>query len=119
MSVHQQTAFRFHVAESENGITVGFPADTALTEANAEALQRELLTLSTSRTHPHLIVDLAGITILTSVVLSKFLAINKQVQAIGGRFSLHNPTPTVQMVFKVTRLDTILDVQTDSTVLPA
>ncbi len=114
MSAHQ-TVFRFHAVETENRITVSFPADTALTEANAEALHRELRTLAESRANPHLIVDLSGITVLTSVILSKFLAINKLVRTAGGQLSLFNPTPTVQMVFKVTRLDAVLDVRTGAT----
>lgn len=107
----EQTGFPFRAAEDGNRITVGFPAGTELTEANADALQRELLALVAGRTQAHLTVDLAGITILTSVVLGKFLAVNKAVRAAGGQFTLLNPTATVRMVFAVTRLDTVLDIQ--------
>ncbi len=115
MSVNQTTfPFPFHVAEDGNRITVSFPAETELTEANAEDLQRELLALVAGREQPHLTVDLSGITILTSVVLGKFLAVNKQVRAASGRLTLRNPTSTVRMVFAVTRLDTVLDIQPGS-----
>lgn len=104
-------AFPFDAADDGTTITVRFPAGTELTEANADLLQRELLALAAGRDHPHLTVDLSGITILTSVVLGKFLAVNKQVRAASGRLTLLNPTATVRTVFTVTRLDTVLDIQ--------
>ncbi len=118
MSVNQ-TAFRLQTEESESGITVSFPADTALTESNAEELQRGLLALVAGRTHPNLIVDLSGITILTSIILSKFIAINRNVRDAGGHLTLLNPTPTVRMVFTVTRLDALLDIKPAASGMPA
>ena len=97
--------------EGQNAITVRFPAGTSLTEANAELLQRELFTIIGDRTNLHLTIDLSGITILTSVILGKFIAANKQVRSEGGNMTLLNPTPTVRMVFAVSRLDTVLDVK--------
>ena len=115
----KQTAFRFHTAETDTGITISFPANTALTETNAEALQRELLAMAAGREQPQLTVDLGGITILTSVILGKFIAVNKQVRAAGGRLTLLNPTPTVRMVFTVTKLDTLLDIKPGASGMPA
>lgn len=106
------TALRFDTTEDADRVTVRFPADTELTESNAEELHRVLSAAVAGREPPHLVVDLSGITVLTSVILSKLLAVNKTVRAAGGHFALSNPTPTVLMVFKVTRLDTVLEIRT-------
>jgi anti-anti-sigma factor len=114
-----RTALQLHVTEDANRVTVGFPPETALTEGNADELHRELAAAAAGREHPHLVIDLAGVVVLTSVILSKFLAINKQVRAAGGQVALHNPSSDILQVFKVTRLDTVLGVRTDATGLPA
>lgn len=103
---------RFDTTEDADRVTVRFPADTELTETNAEELHRVLSAAVAGREHPSLVVDLSGVTVLTSVILSKFLAVNKALRGAGGHLALSNPTPTVLMVFKVTRLDTVLDIQT-------
>lgn len=114
-----QTALLLPVAEDGNHVTAVFPADTELTEASAEDLHHELLALVAGRERPHLTVDLAGVTILTSVGLAKFLAVHKHLRAAGGHLTLLNPTATVRTVFAVTRLDTVLYIQPTVTVLPA
>jgi anti-anti-sigma factor len=103
------TDFLLHVVEEEGRATVRFPENTALSEANAEELARELAVLAARQAH--LMVDLATVTMLTSIILAKFIALNGRVRAAGGRLTLFNPNPTVRQVFKVTRLDTILDVK--------
>lgn len=102
------TVFPLQIVEEEGRVTVGFPANTALSGANAEELGQELAALAARRTH--LLVDLAEVTMVTSMILAKFIALNGRLRAAGGRLTLSNPTPMVREVFKVTRLDTILEV---------
>jgi anti-anti-sigma factor len=103
--------FPFHVVEEEGRAVVRFPENTALSGANAEELAQGLAALTAGRDRPHLVVDLGSVTMLTSVILAKFIALNGRVRAAGGRLTLFNPSPTIHQVFKVTRLDTILDVK--------
>ncbi len=114
MSVKPGDRF-IQVVEDEGRVTMRFAPNTALTEANAEELSRELAALGAREGQPHLVVDLGGVTMLTSVILAKFLALNGRVRAAGGRLTLMNPNPIVQQVLKVTRLDQVLEV----TALPA
>src|SRR5438067_2127300 len=95
----KQSELLFHVVEEEGRITVRFPANTTLSEANAEDFTRQLLALTEQPPCPHLLVDLGGVAMLTSVILAKFIAINNRVRAAGGRFTLFNATPVVQQVF--------------------
>lgn len=102
--------FPLQVLEEGGRITVRFPEGTTLSEANAEEFARELFDLAGRGQRPHLLVDLGAVNMLTSMILAKFIALNGKVRAVGGRLTLSNPTPIVRQVFKVTRLDTILEV---------
>lgn len=108
-----------HVTEAGDRTAVRFAAGTALDEANVEAVGHRLATLVGGRERPHLTLDLGGVTMLTSVALSKLISLNGKVRAAGGRLTLTNPNPTVHQVFRVTRLDTVLDVRTGPEPLPA
>ena len=103
--------FPLQITEDGDRTTVRFPTGTALSESNAEELGYTLTALVDARPHGQLLVDLAGVTMMTSVILSKFIALNNRVRVGGGRLTLLNSTPVVRTVFKVTRLDTILEVR--------
>jgi anti-anti-sigma factor len=98
------------IMEEEGRVTVRFPANTALSEANAEELSRRLGELLNRVRQGQLVVDLAEVSLLTSMILAKFISLNGRVRASGGRLTLLNPQPVVREVFKITRLDTVLDV---------
>lgn len=102
-----------HVVEEDGRTAVRFPAGTALTEANIEAVGCRLGDLAGGRERPHLTLDLGGVTMLTSVVLGTLVRLHRTFLAAGGRLALTNPTPIVRQVLRVTRLDTILDVRTE------
>jgi anti-anti-sigma factor len=113
-----QSELPLHVAEEDGRTTVQFPAGTILSEINADQFGRELAALAARHEHPQLVVDLGGVTMLTSTILAKLLTLNGRVRDRGGRLTLCNPSPLVHEVFKVTRLDTILEVHTPVTPLP-
>lgn len=106
-------ALQFATAEDGDRVTVSFPADTALTEGNAEELYHALSACANGRERPSLIVDLTGVAVLTSAILSRLLTLNKLFRSAGGHLALQNPTPDVLMVFKVTKLDNVLDIQAE------
>ena len=114
-----QSAFPLQVVEEDGRVIVRFPANTTLSEANAEAFASEFLALTAARDRPHLLVDLGAVALMTSVILGKFIALHGRVRAAGGRLTLFNPTPVVRQVFKVTRLDTILEVHPPAHPIPA
>src|SRR3954465_3213431 len=94
--------FPLQIAEEGGRITVRFPTGTTLSEANAEEFSRELLALAAGKASPHLLVDLGGVTMLTSVILAKFIALNGKLRGAGGRLTPSNPTPVVRPGFKAT-----------------
>ncbi len=105
-----QPGFPLQVAEEGGRTTVRFPAGTELSGANAEELARELFALVERTANPHLLVDLDGVPVLTSMILAKLISLNEKVRGAGGKLTLTNPTPVVRKVFEITRLDTILEV---------
>jgi anti-sigma B factor antagonist len=106
----KQSVLPLKVAEEEGGVTVHFQAGTTLSEANAEEFSRQLLALTEGKERPHLIVDLGGVTMLTSVILAKFIALHRKVGAANGQLALVNLTPLVRDVFKATRLDVLFKI---------
>lgn len=106
----RSTELPLQIVEEEGRVTVRFPANTALSEANVEELSRQLSGLLDRVRRRQLVVDLAEVSMLTSMVLAKFISFNGRVRASGGRLTLLNPNPVVGEVFKITRLDTVLDV---------
>ena len=109
----------FQVFEEENRTTVRFDAGTTLSELNAEEVTRELVPLAQDPQRPHLFLDLGGVAMMTSVALAKFVALNRQARAAGGRLTLFNLTPPVRQAFKITRLDTVLEIHPAANAIPA
>jgi anti-anti-sigma factor len=112
-----QPELLLQVLEEDGRTTIRFPAGTVLSEANAEALARALRGPA-ARERPHLVIDLGGVAMLTSAILAKFLALHTQLRGAGGRLSLCNPSADVNQVFRVARLDTVLEVSPHASPLP-
>ncbi len=98
------------ISDDEERITVRFAPGTSLTEANTEDFGREVEHLLEQRERPTLCIDLTGVAMLTSVALAKLVTLNEKAHKAGGRLTINNPTPAIHQVFKITRLDTILDI---------
>ena len=81
----------------------------SLTEIDADAFDRELAVLRASAA-PDLVLDLSAVEFLSSMALSRFLGLDRELRAGGGRLALVNLRPAVRQVFAVTRLDRVLDV---------
>ena len=83
---------------------------TSLTEADAEALDREFATLAVTAGR-NLTLDLAAVDFLTSTALTRFVRLDRALKTRGGRLTLVNVRPAVREVFAVTGLDRLLDVR--------
>jgi anti-anti-sigma factor len=108
----------FSICEEGSRTTVRFVPGIALNETNADHVG-ELSATLTDREQPHLLLDLGGVSLVTSMILAKFVALNRQARAVGGRLTLFNLTPTVHQVLKLTRLDTVLEVHPTPHAIPA
>ena len=106
---HHPTRPLFQVSEGEDGTTVRLPAGTVLTDGHVEAIGRH--PLAAGRGDRPLTLDLAGVDALSSAALGKLLALNLMVRATGGRLALTNPSAAVRRVFRIARLDALLDIR--------
>ena len=99
----------------DHGVTtvVHFAYKTSLTEDHAEAFGREIADLIACRSRQTLSFDLGPLDFVSSVGLSMFVGLNGRIRAAGGQLILINLKSTIRRVFAVSRLDRLLDIQTD------
>lgn len=60
-----------------------------------------------------LVLDLSGVTFISSIGLRALMIAIKQVKAQGGRMVLAELTPMVLEVFKISRFDLLFDIYPD------
>jgi anti-anti-sigma regulatory factor len=97
--------------EEAERLVVSFPPQTELGESNADELERILVGLLPKCPKGNLAVDLGNVSLLTSVILTKFIVMNTRLRAKQSKFTLLNPTLGVAQALKVTRLDQVLEVR--------
>ena len=81
-----------------------------LTASDADAFARELAGLRAAA-DPDLALDLSAVEYLASAALARFVVLDWEVRACGGRLSLVGLRPAVYRMFAACRLDTLLDVR--------
>jgi anti-anti-sigma factor len=80
-----------------------------LTVADAEALDRESANVRAAA-DTSLALDLSAVAYVSSMALNRFVALDRELKAAGGRLSLVNVRLHIRRVFAVTRLEALLDV---------
>jgi anti-anti-sigma factor len=63
--------------------------------------------------HPELHLDFSDVEYLGNAGLSALLGLQRQVQLAEGQLVLRNLSPFLSDLFRITRLDTVFDVQRD------
>jgi anti-sigma B factor antagonist len=97
--------------EAAGGAAVIKLTRKSLEDPTAEAVGGLLLRLADMAGRRRLTVDLGELPYLTSMWLAQLVALHREVQGRGGHLALVNVPPAVYEVFKITRLNTILDVR--------
>lgn len=107
------------IAEEGGSTAVSFPAGTTLTEANAEEFAAYVASLYEANPTRTVSLELSGVAMLSSIALAKLISLNGKARKAGGRLTLVNPNPPVRQVFKLTKLDTILEIRSAPDAIPA
>jgi anti-anti-sigma factor len=94
-------------------LTVQCPGGIALSEGHVEGLTRRLPALVAGRDGALLTLDLRGVPAVSSGALGKLLGLYRAVRAVGGRLVLVHAGAAVRRVFRITRLDTVLEVRAE------
>lgn len=92
---------------------VNFLTSQVLDEMNVQQLGQELNDLVDKEGKTKIVINFAKIKFLSSAVLGKLIALNKKMTAQKGRLAFCTINPDIMQVFKITRLDKLIDIYDD------
>jgi anti-anti-sigma factor len=95
---------------ARDGAVIKLTADW-LQDPTAEAAGGRLLRQADMQGRRGLTVDLGELPYLTSMWLAQLVALHKKVRGLGGQLTLVNVPAPVYEVFRLTNLDTLLDLR--------
>jgi anti-anti-sigma factor len=97
------------------GLTVvNFTDRTIVDEPTAHAIGERLAHLADEAGRDQLLLNLGNVEHMSSVGLSNLISCHKKLQAAGGRLVLCNLNPTMEEVFRTTRLSQMFDIENSS-----
>jgi anti-sigma B factor antagonist len=97
-------------AQEIGDVTVVRFVDRKLMKDRVDEVAVELFKLADDPRRRKLLVDLANLEYLSSAALGKFISLGKKVQRHGGRLLLCNVHESIRELFKVTKLDHLLEI---------
>jgi anti-anti-sigma factor len=80
-----------------------------LDSATSPEFEKDLLT-RVEQGHALMVIDLSGLTFMSSAGLRTILLLARQLKTIGGRLALCSLSKPVREVFDATRCDALVDV---------
>ena len=100
--------------ETIGDVTVArFVEKKILDEANIDQMGQEMFGLVDQDGRTRIVLDFSNVEYLSSAALGKLITMNKKVTAVGGKLRLCSIRKDIYDVFKITRLDKILDLKDD------
>lgn len=94
-------------------VPVVFSPTGRIDGTNANAVEAELKAMLEA-SGPNLILDLSGISYLSSAGLRVVLVAAKSTRASGGKLVLAGPRPAISEIFKMSGFDRILETVSDT-----
>ncbi len=104
---------RLNVSEVGDVTVVRFVDRRILDEANIQEMGQELFQIVEEQGKKQLLLNFSGVEFLSSAALGKLITLDKRVKAHSGKLMLSNIRPEIYEVFKITRLNTTLDIKDD------
>jgi anti-sigma B factor antagonist len=104
---------RLNVSEVGEVTVVRFVDRRILDEANIQEMGQELFQLVEEQGKKQLLLNFSGVEFLSSAALGKLITLDKRVKSHSGKLMLSNIRPEIYEVFKITRLNTTLDIKDD------
>jgi anti-sigma B factor antagonist len=88
--------------------------DQSLTESRGiEEIAQELFHLVEGEDCQKLVVSLASVDCMSSAALGKLITLNRKATGRGGALKLSNMNADISLVFSVTQLDRLFDIEED------
>jgi anti-anti-sigma factor len=104
--------YRHLQVNTRNGVVVVQFVDKWLANDLARgSLGEELVALAAQDGCSKVLLNLVGVTYLSSAMLGHLVSLSKQLAAKGGKLALCGLAPTVQEIVTMMKLDTILSIR--------
>jgi anti-sigma B factor antagonist len=104
---------RLNVSDVGDVTVVRFVDRRILDEANIQEMGQELFQIVEEQGKKQLLLNFSGVEFLSSAALGKLITLDKRVKSHSGKLMLSNIRPEIYEVFKITRLNTTLDIKDD------
>lgn len=98
--------YYFKIAEDDGTIIAQFVPSELTDDENLEVLGREMFALVDQYSCPKIVLDMAGVSYMTSSVLGKIITLHRKQQRSGGRLVLCNLESGVVETLETSRLHT-------------
>ena len=99
------------LTRTTDGKTIVSLPEQALSESQLDAARDKLLGLATALSEGELHLDFARVQYLGSSALGVLVALHRKIEAADGHLVLVNLAPDLVELFRLTRLDGILDIR--------
>lgn len=99
----------------ENGdvLVVSFTEAKILDEARIQQIGKDLMDMTAQATAGKMVLNFANVTFMSSAMIGKIILLNKKCKSGNIALKLCNISDNVMEVFKLMRLNKILDLQKD------
>ena len=104
---------RISVEYAENATIVTFTDEKILEEMDIQALQESIMSVVEQAERINLILDFCNVRFLSSAVLGLLIRISKRIYEHDGQLRVCNINPKIYEIFKITRLNKVLDIYQD------
>jgi anti-sigma B factor antagonist len=109
-----QPARRFKVQTVEDVTVAFFLGRRIVDEEDIEATFGQLQRLADNSEAGKVVLNFRKVEFLSSAVLGRLVKLHKTLQSTGGRLILCRIAPMIFEVFKLTRLDKVLNIKPDT-----
>ena len=101
---------KMDVTEND-GVTVVLLSDQRiLDELSITQIGNDLTEIIAAADNPKVVINFSKVTNMSSSALGMLITLHKRAREAGGELRLCNIQPTIQEVFKITRLDEIFKI---------
>jgi len=105
---------RLRVTKKNDITIVEFVDRNILDEANISQIGDEIGDLVADEQSPRLLISFSNVDHLSSAALGALITINNKIKAKDGQLRLSNINDQILEVFKITRLDRLFQIHTDT-----
>jgi anti-sigma B factor antagonist len=101
---------KFSVANHNGVMVVTLAEQRILDELSISDIGKQLQDMVSRAPVPKMVIDFRNVTNMSSSALGMLITLHKRIREANGQLRLCNIQPTIEEVFKITRLDEIFQI---------